>query len=99
MKDEFLNDELADLEEGTINSITGHPLGGLYQIHLDGGRMVHLDSGMGARQFADAYGSLGDAIGKKIRYKTDDLNVLSYFEKVDGDTDGTGNSASPGDDT
>jgi hypothetical protein len=76
-------DELADLEEGTIEKITGHPLGGLYQIHLDDGRMVHLQSGFGARQFASAYGSLADSIGKRIRYKTDDLNVLSYFEPVE----------------
>ena len=83
MRDEFPHDELADLEEGTIERITGHPLGGLYQIHLDDGRMVHLQSGIGARQFANAYGSLPDAIGKRIRYKTDDLNVLSYFEPVE----------------
>lgn len=76
-------DELADLEEGTIKSITGHPLSGLYQIHLDNGRMVHLESGFGARQFANAYGSLSNAIGRRIRYKTDDLNVLSYFEPVE----------------
>ena len=67
----------------TIKSITGHPLGGLYQIHLDDGRMVHLQSGLGARQFASAYGSLGDAIGKRIRYRIDNLNVMSYFEPVD----------------
>ncbi len=76
-----------DLEEGTIERITGHPLGGLYQIHLDDGRMVHLQSGMGARQFASAYGSLSDAIGKRIRYKTDDLNVMSYFEPVNSEED------------
>lgn len=75
-------DESDDLEEGTVRSITGHPLSGLYQIHLDDGRIVHLESGFGARQVASAYGSLSDAIGKKIRYKTDDFNVLSYFEPV-----------------
>lgn len=76
-----MGDEFDELEEGTIERITGHPLGGLYQIHLDDGSMIHLQSGMGARQFASAYGSLSDAIGKRIRYKTDDLNVMSYFEK------------------
>lgn len=83
MTDEFPDDELSDLEEATIQRITGHPLGGLYQIHLDDGSMIHLQSGFGARQFTSAYGSLSDAIGKRIRYKTDDLNVLSYFEPVE----------------
>ena len=66
-----------------IQSITGHPHGGLYQIHFDTGEMVHLQSGFGARQLASVYGSLGNAIGKRIRYATDSLNVMSYFEPVE----------------
>ena len=73
------------LEEGIISGITGHPLGGLYQIHFEDGRVAHLQSGMGARQFVSVYGSLGNAVGKRIRYETDSLNVMRYFEPIEDD--------------
>lgn len=85
MSDDFPDDaDFAEpLEEGTITRIIGHPFGGLYQIHFENGQMVHLQSGFGAWQLASVYGSLADAIGKRIRYATDSLNVLSYIEPVE----------------
>ncbi len=80
---ELLDDQI---EEGVIKIISGFPLSGLYQVLFGDGRMVHLESGMGARQLESVYGSLERAIGKRIRYATDSLNVMSYFEPVEDDS-------------
>lgn len=72
---------------GKILGICGHPLSGLAHIIIQGNdfsEVVHLESGFGLRQIANAFGSLEAAKGKTIRYSTDFLSVLEGFSPVEG---------------
>jgi hypothetical protein len=68
---------------GTIKNISGARSSGLWQIYFEGGGFCHIESGFGLRVMSQAYGGLMHAIGKTIRYKTEGLNVMSYFEPVE----------------
>lgn len=68
---------------GRIREISGAPGSGIAQIYFDDGAFCHIESGHGLRVLRDAYGSLEKARGKTIRYETDDLNVMTYFEPME----------------
>ena len=72
-----------EIKEGRIKNIWGHPCSGLWQLHFDNGEIVHLESGTGARALVNAFGSLENAIGKKIQYSTDFLGVIEGFVPLD----------------
>jgi len=69
-------------ETATILGFSGHPLSGLWHIHLDNGDFVHLESGYGARAIAACFGDLEKAVEKRVRYQTDWLGVLEWFEPL-----------------
>ena len=69
-------------ETATILGFSGHPLSGMWHIHLDNNDFIHVESGFGIRQIVECFGDLKRAIGKRIRYQTDWLNVLEWFEPL-----------------
>jgi len=73
----------AELKTARITNIFGHPCSGLWQVHFDNGEVVHLESGYGARALVDAFGTLENAIGKRIQYSTDFLGVIEGFVPLD----------------
>jgi hypothetical protein len=56
---------------------------GLWHVYFDDGTFCHIESGGGVRTLARCYGSLKNARGKDIRYRTDGLNVMTYFQPVE----------------
>ncbi|MBF8294218.1 MAG: hypothetical protein HW389_763 [Bacteroidetes bacterium] len=83
--DPDLDDE-DELKLGTIKEISGLRGSGLWQVYFEDNDLCHIESGSGLRTLASVYGGLSNARGKTIRYKTDSLNVMTYFQPVeDGD--------------
>jgi len=75
-----------ELRTGTIKEISGLPGSALWQVYFGEDDPCHIESGSGLRTLASVYGGLVNAGGKRIRYKTDLLNVMTYFQPVeDGD--------------
>lgn len=68
-----------------ILGFSGHPMSGLWQIHLSDGNIVFIESGHGMRQIAAAFGSPKQAVGQLIEYSVDDLGVLAGFTPVEGE--------------
>lgn len=71
--------------EGTITSITGHPMSGLWTLHFSNGKTAHVESGFGIRQLVACFGSFASIKGKRITYSVDDLGVLEGFSPVEED--------------
>ena len=87
---EMCEDPIEDkfAREGTIRGIFGHPLLGLWTLEIyptDGAPIdiVHIESGYGVRRLVDCFGSLKNSIGKTIRYATDCVGLLEWFEPVE----------------
>ena len=75
---------------GTIASISGHPMSGLWMLHFEDGEMVHIESGYGLRALASAFGAregsgdlLKKIVGKEIYYSTDFMGVMEGFTPTD----------------
>lgn len=66
-----------------ILGFSGHPLSGLWHIHLSNGDFVHVESGFGIRQMVECFGNLEKAVGRKVRYHKDWLGVLEWFEPLE----------------
>jgi hypothetical protein len=71
---------------GTISTLSGHPMSGLWTLHFADGRSVLIESGHGVRQLAHAFGAregTGDLLekiaGQEVVYSTDDLGLLAAF--------------------
>lgn len=69
--------------KGTIASIGGHPMSGLWTLQFDDGSLVHIESGYGVRALASCFGATEGAgdllekiIGKEIYYSVDAFGVL-----------------------
>lgn len=76
-----------ELRTGTIKEISGLRGSGLWQVYFEDDDHCHIESGSGLRTLAGIYDGLANARGKRIRYKTDSLNVMTYFQPIeDGDT-------------
>jgi hypothetical protein len=74
---------------GTILGISGHPMSGLWTLHLDSGSAL-IESGYGVRILAACFGATegtGDLLdkirGKKIAYRVDAFGVLEGFTPYD----------------
>lgn len=75
-----------EMRTGTIKEISGLRGSGLWQIYFEDDDFCHIESGTGLRTLGSAYSGLANARGKTIRYKTDSLNVMTYFQPIeDGD--------------
>ena len=79
-----------NLHKGTIATISGHPMSGLWSLIFEDGDVVHIGSGYGVRNLAAAFGATegsGDLLekiaGQEIYYSTDDFGVLEAFTPVD----------------
>jgi len=72
-----------EIKIGTILNIFGHSASGLWHIQFDNGEIAHLESGYGARALADAFGSLDNAIGRKVQYSTNWQGILEGFTPLD----------------
>ena len=84
---DFILEDDDELRTGTIKEISGMHGSGLWQVYFEDNDLCHIESGSGLRTLASVYGGLSNARGKTIRYKTDSLNVMTYFQPVeDGDT-------------
>lgn len=75
---------------GTIRTLAGHPLSGLWQLVFESGHVVHVESGVGVRVLAAAFDATmgaGDLLekiaGQEIIYCVDELGVLDGFTPVD----------------
>ena len=66
----------------SIRGFSGHPLSGLWHIHLNNGDFVHIESGFGIGQMVECFGNLKNAVGKRIRYSVDWLGVMEWFQPV-----------------
>lgn len=78
-----------NLRKGTIQTISGHPMSGLWTLVLDTDA-VHIESGYGVRNLAAAFGATegsGDLLekiaGQEIYYSVDDFGVLAAFTPAD----------------
>lgn len=79
------SDDDSELRTGTIKEISGLRGSGLWQVYFEDD-FCHIESGTGLRTLESAYGGLANARGKTIKYKTDSLNVMTYFQPIeDGD--------------
>ena len=74
---------------GTIDTVMGHPMSGMWTLTFTDGPVVHVDSGYGVRQLAAAFGATegaGDLIpktkGQKIVYSADIFDVLACFTPI-----------------
>ena len=84
--------------KGTITGLSGHPMSGLWQLLIEPElddmlagcpNIVHISSGYGVRQLAEAFGATegkGDLMekitGKEIYYSTDAFGVMDGFTPV-----------------
>jgi len=75
---------------GTIDTVMGHPMSGMWTLTFTDGPVVHISSGRGVRQLAAAFGATegaGDLIpkikGQKIVYAADMFDVLAGFTPID----------------
>jgi hypothetical protein len=75
--------EPEELRYGRIKAIGGSRGSGLWQVYFKDGTFCHIESGYGVRTVAYCYGSLQNAIGKLIRYCTDDLGMMTCFEPIE----------------
>jgi len=77
------------MQKGTIVTLTGHPMSGLWTLVLDNA-IVHIGSGYGVRNLAAAFGATegeGDLMekitGQEIYYSVDFMGVMEGFTPVD----------------
>jgi len=75
---------------GTIATIAGLPLSGLWLLCFEDGRMCYVESGIGVRALARCFGAtegsgdLQDKVcGQRIVYSVDAFGVLMGFTPVD----------------
>jgi hypothetical protein len=69
-------------EYGLIKDISGARGSGLWQVYFEDGRYCHIEAN-GLRVMDRVYGGLENAIGKVIKYKTEDLNIMTCFGLVE----------------
>jgi len=85
-----------EIKKGTIVTLTGHPMSGLWTLVFSDGTSVHIESGHGVRGLAAAFGAregTGDLMekitGQEIYYTTDEmgLGILEGFTPVEDASD------------
>ena len=73
--------------EGKITNFHVNKGSGLATIEIETDdhqvKLVMIESGFGLRQVARVFGSLQDAVGKRIEYTVDEFGIMTGFNAID----------------